>query len=379
MKKIFLLLTLFMVSGYYTIGHNQSGDTKPKTETLREARFTIIDQSSKKPVPNTMVCALDGTELGKSDNQGRVSIAVPSSAKDPYSIKVNGYQPVDLNLKYASKKSSSYEVLLSAHVATIEPASVSEATMAPTEEKVKVYVKQDPAKYVKETKPVGADLELVFAVQLSASSRPVADMKSLSAWEQLGPLYVYTENGLYKVRIGPFETQDEAKHVLLKVKEKGKKDAFIVIQEGLEGYHPEGYVKYEEPMVIDEKFIISGREPQSTTVATTKENVKSTPVVTPTTTTITTITPQPELNTEDILEYKVRLASYLKPGGFSTKEIDQYGTLESYRKGEWTILLIGGFKTLDDAKRVRKEVLGKGFPDAMIVADKGGILEDVKL
>ncbi len=365
MKKISLLLTLFLVSGYYTIGHNQPGTKKTETETFREARFVIMNQATKKPLPNTSIYDAKGTELGKSDIAGNAVIAVPSSAKEPYTIIVNGFDPVDLNLRYATKKSSRYEVMFSA--STVVEKSMVEEEKMPKEEMIKVYVKQDPATYVKQTKPIGEDLELVFAVQLSASSRPIADMKSLSAWEQLGPIYVYTENNLYKVRIGPYDTQDKAKQVLLQAKEKGKKDAFIVIQKGLEGYEPEGYVKYEEPMVIDEKFIVSGKVPQ-----TTKPQVEKSVEV------VKVVTPEPIIEDSDIIEYKVRLASYLKPGGFNTKEIDQYGPLESYRKGEWTIMLIGGFKTLADAKRVREEVIAKGYKDAMVVADKGGILEDVK-
>lgn len=217
---------------------------------------------------------------------------------------------------------------------------------------VKVYVKQDPTTY---KKPQGERTkELEFAVQLSASSRPITDKSSLSSWEELGPVYIHTENGMYKVRIGPFDTQDKAKQVLLQAKARGKKDAFIVIQQGLDAFstqgHPAGQTM-EVPVEIEEKV----------------SNPTSQPVVT---------TPEP-LTTEDevIVEYKVRLASYLKPGGFNTKDIDQYGPLESYRQGDWTIMLIGGFKTAKDAERVRDLVIAKGYKDAAVVVDRGGILE----
>lgn len=95
---------------------------------------------------------------------------------------------------------------------TISAAQVPDSThTAPVPndpEMVKMYVKQDPSTYQK-AKPEG-QLDLEFAVQLSASSRPITDKSSLSSWEELGPLYVYTENGMYKVRIGPFDTQDKA-------------------------------------------------------------------------------------------------------------------------------------------------------------------------
>ena len=367
MKKTILLLTLFVVSGFYTLGHNQTEE--PKTRILKEAGFTMLDQTTRKPIADAVVYDAENKVIGISDRNGRVTFNAPASSKETYIIKVTGFNPVEINLKFATKKSARYDVLLATSASTSEEINTDELMVekVAAEEKVKVYVMQDPKTYVKEPRPDEQELDLVFAVQLSASSKPVSDLKSLSSWEELGPLYVYTENGLYKVRIGPFDTQDEAKNVLLQAKERGKSDAFIVIQEGLEGYEPTGYVKYEESMVIDEKFVVSGKETSPTPVAEPVAEEKKVVAVA-----------QPEPMTDDIVEYKVRLASYLKPGGFNTKDIDQYGPLESYRKGDWTIMLIGGFKTLEEAKRVQKEVVAKGYKDAMIVADKGGILEDVK-
>jgi sporulation related protein len=220
---------------------------------------------------------------------------------------------------------------------------------------VKVYVKQDPATYKKEKGDAGLVLE--FAVQLSASSRPIMDKSTLKSWEELGPLYIHEENGMYKVRLGPFDTQDKAKEVLLQAKQRGKKDAFIVIQKGLENYQqPEGFVKQEALPTTAEPA-----QPVSPAPA---------PVVS-----ATTVTPAtPITSTDEIIEYKVRLASYLKPGGFSTKDVDQYGPLESYRKGEWTILMIGGFKTEQEASKVRDQVIAKGFKDAAVVVSRDGMI-----
>jgi len=219
-------------------------------------------------------------------------------------------------------------------------------------EMVKVYVKQDPATYKKSSQDTLLALE--FAVQLSASSRPIADKSSLKSWEELGPVYIHTENGMYKVRLGPFDSQDKAKEVLLQAKARGKKDAFIVIQKGLENYAPQGYARLQ---TVDVDMMEAPPAPVVSQVPEPK------------------IVPATVPADEEITEYKVRLASYLKPGGFSTKDVDQYGPLESYRKGEWTILMIGGFKTEQDAIRVRDLVIPKGFKDARVVADRGGILD----
>jgi len=237
-------------------------------------------------------------------------------------------------------------------------ASVQSQVHDPNEEKVKVYVKQDPATYKKEKGDPTLNLE--FAVQLSASSRAITDKNTLKSWEELGPLYIHEENGLYKVRIGPFASQDQAKDVLLQAKQRGKKDAFIVIQKGLENYQPVGYARQEAIEIEAEPkpdVAPSQSTPASTTAAAQPTATASAP-------------------SEDVMiEYKVQLASYLKPGGFSTKDIDQYGPLESYRKGEWTILMIGGFKTEQEAIKVRDQVIAKGFKDAVVVVEKDGILE----
>lgn len=225
---------------------------------------------------------------------------------------------------------------------------------------VKVYVRQDPATYQKTNQDEVLNLE--FAVQLSASSKPVTDINSLRSWEELGPLYIHSENGLYKVRLGPFDTQEKAKEALLGAKARGKSDAFIVIQKGLENYAPKGYAQLE-------------MNEQQTEIINPKPNTKQQEMAKPAIAAEANAAPAAVPTDETITEYKVRLASYLKPGGFSTKDVDQYGPLESYRQGEWTILMIGGFKTEQDAIRVRDLVIAKGFKDASVVADRGGILD----
>jgi len=221
------------------------------------------------------------------------------------------------------------------------------------QDKVKVYVKQDPAAYHKTKDEASSKVE--FAVQLSASSKPMNDKVALKSWEDLGPVYVHTENGLYKLRIGPFDTQEDAKAVLLKAKARGTKDAFIVVQQGLENHKP--YEFQSHP--TDETTVVAKPEPvaKPETAAAPKQ-------------VLTQEMPQGE--------YKVRLASYLHPGSFNTKDVDQYGKLESYRQGDLTIMLIGGFKNEADAKKVRDQVISKGYKDAVVVMDQDGVLIETK-
>ena len=215
---------------------------------------------------------------------------------------------------------------------------------------VKVYVKQDPTTYQKTTSQNGS---INFAIQVSASSQPITETKAGKEWNELGHVYVQQENGLYKVRIGPVDTQLEAKQILLQAKSKGRKDAFIVVLQGTAN---------DKPMFQSGKE----RKPASQVMAV-KKNV------------VDPETEKSSLESKDspVSEYKVRVASYLKPGAFNPNGIDQLGKLESYRKGDLTIMMIGGFHNLKDAQQAKDVVISKGYKDASIVVDHNGVLEEV--
>ncbi|HZV71598.1 MAG TPA: SPOR domain-containing protein [Saprospiraceae bacterium] len=221
-----------------------------------------------------------------------------------------------------------------------------------TPDMVKVYVKQDPSTYRKSS---DQHSEIDFAVQVSASSNPVSEATAKRDWNELGRVYVQKENGLYKVRIGPFTTQQEAKQILLQAKSKGRTDAFIVVLQGTENDMP----LYQAGM---------DTKPVSETKVEKKNTVQQETEMKP-----ETATEMADVNTE----YKVQVASYSKPGAFNTNGIEKLGTLESYRKGEMTLMMIGGFKNLPDAQKARNVVRSKGFNDASIVIDNNGILQAV--
>ncbi len=359
MIKLLLNVTLILISDFFGPLQGQNTPNKGGSPALHEARFMVSNAETKTPVAQAFLIDKSGKQLGQTDDNGKLVLALPASESEVYTVRAQGYNATQVRLTNASKKAADYQVLMMA--LKNEKAILDQPTSGSSAEAdmVKVYVKQDPTTYKKPQSEKAKDIE--FAVQLSASSRPITDKSSLSSWEELGPVYIHSENGMYKVRIGPFDTQDKAKQVLLQAKARGKKDAFIVIQQGLDAFSTQGHPAGQEmdaPMVMEEK--VSNPSP----VVSNPSPIVSDP--SPATTT----------NDDVILEYKVRLASYLKPGGFNTKDIDQYGPLESYRQGEWTIMLIGGFKTAKDAEHVKDLVIAKGYKDASVVVDKDGILSE---
>lgn len=218
-----------------------------------------------------------------------------------------------------------------------------------TPDLVKVYVKQDPTTYRKST---AQNSEIDFAVQVAASSKPVSETAVKKEWNDLGRVYVQKENGLYKTRIGPFATQLEAKEILLRVKSKGRADAFIVVLQGTANDKP----LYQAGM---ENKPLPTSKPEKKVV-------------------IESETHTPSETTSLQADFKVQLASYSKPGAFSTEGVEKLGKLESYRKGDMTLMMIGGFRNLQDAQKAKSVAISKGFKDATIIVDNNGILEAVK-
>lgn len=222
------------------------------------------------------------------------------------------------------------------------PPAMAAGKMNAETEMMKIYVKEDPSIYKKQK---DGNVHIDFSVQVAASSGFISEKTARAEWEGLGPVYVQKENGMHKIRIGPFETQQQAKEVLLEVKSKGRKDAFIVVR--------------QQNTPFDQPMDKSNREASGSNMI---QDTPSSDVA----------------NSEIQGEYKVRIASYLQPGGFNPDGVDNLGTLESYRKGEWTIMMIGGFRTFKEAEEARKVVVSKGFTDAAVIIDRDGILEVVK-
>lgn len=323
-------------------------------KNLHEALILVSRLDTRAPIAGAIISNQLGQMLGFTDASGRLTLQWPLEVTESISVRADGYVRTSLQLDRTSQPEATYEVLLDAVSSSKAPEVgvplSQEMTEAP--EMVKVYVRQDKTSWPPQQDPANKP-SVQFAVQLSATSRPVSDPSMFKTWESIGPVFIQQEEGLYKVRIGPYATQQEAKQALLKVKERGKADAFIVVQQGR-----------EENQGIQRKAADAAQAPTSVPMREKTQVAAPAPKMTA------------SLSSEEGI-YKVRLASYLKPGGFNTRAIEEYGTFETYRQGEWTIMLIGGLKSRADAERVRTAVVAKGFRDARVVIDRDGILEDV--
>ena len=175
----------------------------------------------------------------------------------------------------------------------------------------------------------------VYFIQLAAMFKSEAKMENFSSLTRYGSLYKMYQSSATKVKLGYFFDEQEAKEILRQVKSNGHNDAFIT-------YEALNTARME---LVD---ISNNNTSHSTTVSS-----SSAP------------------------SYKVRLASYEDPIWFDVAKVNDIGVIEQWSKGEWTIFVLSGFNSLDEAEMARAAALNRGFHDAEVVRDRGGILEDL--
>jgi hypothetical protein len=180
-----------------------------------------------------------------------------------------------------------------------------------------------------------------FAVQVAALSKD--NVTSFSNLASYGNVYSKLENGKYKIRVGVFNSKEEAQRALSSVKRNGHPSAFVVSESGVNlGSKGSGPVVQPQPQ----------------------------PPVNPTNPT----NPNPGFGTG----YKIQMGAYRNPQSFDASKVQGLGYVEDRRKGDLTIKLLSGFQTLDAAKRALPSVQSAGFSTAFIVLDQNGTLTRVR-
>jgi len=176
----------------------------------------------------------------------------------------------------------------------------------------------------------------VYFIQLAAIFSSKGNAGAFTNLSALGSLYKIYEGNATKIKLGYFYDEFQAKSVLSQVREKGYKDAFITFA----------------PINTNSMELIY----------TTGESHTSAPVT------------SSGVVTKD---YKIRLVSYEDPTWFDLKTVDDLGTIEQWSKGTWTIFVLSGFKTYEDAEAAKIKAFNRGYVDSVIVVDNNGVLEKI--
>ncbi|MEM1319861.1 MAG: carboxypeptidase regulatory-like domain-containing protein [Bacteroidota bacterium] len=210
-----------------------------------------------------------------------------------------------------------------------------------------------------EPPPSSPAIEEGFSVQIAAVyANRKADITKYRKLNSIGNLYSRTEKGYKKFRIGIYATREAAVEAQQKLRAEGYKSAFIVAEDlertsGVEFYGPP-----TEPATSPANDYSYEEE---------QPKVEDQPAP-----------PVPKA-TSNQSPYKVRLAAYKNPQFFNKNAVEGLGDLEMQSKGDFTIMLLGGFANLDEAIAVRQKAIDSGFKGAFVVIDEEGRLVKVNL
>jgi SPOR domain/Tetratricopeptide repeat/WD40-like Beta Propeller Repeat len=179
-----------------------------------------------------------------------------------------------------------------------------------------------------------------YSIQLAASPTELSDakLKKMDPLTKEGNVYKKVEANMYKYRLGIFENKADAEKALKKVK-AAHKDAFVVPEYG------------QDPSFVLGSGGISPQEYNSSYTSRGKEN--ATPAVS--------------------IYYAVQVASLASNKAFSLGEyssVSNLGSLYSKPENGLNKLRLGVWTKHTDAEAAQKEVVARGFQDAIIVTEK---------
>lgn len=187
----------------------------------------------------------------------------------------------------------------------------------------------------------------VYFIQLASVSSSKPNFDKFKPLVKYGNIYKMVNNKTMKVRLGYFSDRKEAESVLAKVKQSGYKDAFL---------------SFELLNTAQMELVLTGSDESSFTD---KGNFN-------------TKNPEVEKAYKSSNKYKVRLASYEDPIWFDINKVKDLGRIEQWTKGGWTIFILAGYNSLEEAKNAQISALNRGYKTAEVVIDNGGILERLK-
>ena len=180
-----------------------------------------------------------------------------------------------------------------------------------------------------------------YAVQVAAVKGDVDDIsRYVNKLSDLGTVYKVKEGGHTKIRVGIVGDRSDANALQKLVRAKGFKQAFIVAE--------------------------NNREIPGVAPARTPKPEREAPAE-------MTIGSEGDLN-----GIMIRLAAYSNMAFFDKEMVNDLGALTYVPKGKYTIVLLRGYDTLDDALIALRKVRVRGYPEAYLVKYDNGVMKKIK-
>jgi tetratricopeptide (TPR) repeat protein/cell division septation protein DedD len=279
---------------------------------------SITDLSGNKPLAGVSV-QWTNLQTGNADeitSDASGFYTIPLSPNQSYSLRYSraGYQDLSRSIRTEGNidKNILSTVKLTSNTVPAAPSPVS----APSVSTTPSLTPADPSAQG-------------FAVQLAAlSAQP-----NLSAYRNLGNLgtvYAREDQGVFKVRVGVYPTRTQAEAALRTAKQQGYANAFIVEESNTPTSAP-------QPQ----------EQPQSTA---------------------------PSTSTPQGTYYLLQLGAFRNSINLDTSSLNPLGTVSEWPKGEFKVLALGDFNSVEAARQILPQVKAAGFTDAFVVKVVNGQL-----
>ncbi len=195
-----------------------------------------------------------------------------------------------------------------------------------------------------------------WAVQvaaLSSSNEGAFDMTAYASLFEIGHVYSLPENEVTKVRLGVWESVDEAEAAQKKAVKKGFKDAIVMEEKA---------IYRTEKLVIKPKTVAKSKTAEPAMYSGDSNGKMQKP------------------GSEKTSPYKVRIAALSKSKAIDEQQIASFGgSVEKKKEGKSTVVYLTDFSDLEAAIAAKNAAAKGGFADAYVVKDEKGKLVKVQL
>lgn len=276
----------------------------------------VLSYTTRQPVAGVTIIATNLKTQSSSETSTDLNgdYALALTPANPYVIRYSrpGYQDVNRNINTADGRDRSILGIISMLSTSASPDDVT----------VDPNVVNPPGVGTDPTNP--GTIRPGYAIQVAALGSPV--LTSFRDLENYGTVYYVQEGSRYKIRVGVFDSRDDASRALSTIKARGYRGAFIVDEQGQD--MPKG--------------------------------------------------PDSNIGTGSSGRYKIQLAAYSNTKWFDPSGVKNLGVIEDRKKGNLTVKYLGDFNSMSSAESALRQAKQAGFSGAYIVEEVNGELQKVQ-
>jgi WD40-like Beta Propeller Repeat/Carboxypeptidase regulatory-like domain len=218
----------------------------------------------------------------------------------------------------------------------------------------------------------------VYAVQILVTNS--SDVLNLSQYDDLktvGNIYIVPESGKQKVRLGVFSSQADADAALKKVADMGIKSPYVVQEKNAKAVQNNLFTPLPKPKVqpkaVEPKPKAVEPKPLPKPI---KKGKKPLPMPkkaesTPKSYSNTAVKVEEKKPVVEDKTFKVQIAAMKKAELFNDTKVAQIWKIDQVKHGDFTLFIMDGIKTLQQAKDLKAKVKTAGYSDAKVVVKDG--------